>query len=77
MTITQHPHIYSFHTSNFKFWRNIFSIFFINTAPTLTTTACDALAYSLIQCCLWVGSWVVACHGACRIPSFLVRGSVI
>jgi hypothetical protein len=27
----------------------------------LTTTACNALANSLIQRCLWVGSWVVAC----------------
>jgi hypothetical protein len=33
MTITQHAHIYSFHSSNFNFG-DFFLFFFINTAPT-------------------------------------------
>ncbi len=32
MTITQHAHIYSFHTSNFNFGEFCFN-FFINSAP--------------------------------------------
>ena len=40
---------------------------------SLTTTACNVLANSLIQRCLWVGSWVVACWLALllgRVPKF-------
>jgi hypothetical protein len=40
----------------------------------LTTTAFNALANSLIQRCLWVGSWVVACWSwhlpLGRVPKF-------
>jgi hypothetical protein len=35
MTITQHAHIYSFHTLNFNFG-DFFLFFFINTAPSPT-----------------------------------------
>ncbi len=50
-------------------WRRVGNLLEFLTAVTLqcqrigslTTTACNALANSLIQRCLWVGSWVVAC----------------
>ena len=43
MTITQHDHIYSFHTSSFNFG-DFVSIFFINKAPTNhhTSNCCSA-----------------------------------
>jgi hypothetical protein len=44
------------------------------SATSLTTTACNALANSLIQRRLWVGSWVVACWSwhlpLGRVPKF-------
>ena len=50
-------------------WRHVGNLLKFLTAVTLqcqrigslTTTACNALANSLIQRCLWVGSSVVAC----------------
>ena len=50
-------------------WRHVGNLLKFLTAVTLqckrigslTTTACNALANSLIQRCLWVASWVMAC----------------